>query len=61
MRRRATPGTVAVAFTGRTGAQRLEPGRFRFVVTATDAAGNRSAARKASFVVVTTRLVMRGP
>jgi hypothetical protein len=39
-------------FSGRIGKRALRRGRYRAVVRATDAAGNRSAARKASFKVV---------
>ena len=51
-RRAATPGLVKLAFSGRIGARRLVPGRYRFVVNATDAAGNRSATRTISFTIL---------
>jgi hypothetical protein len=51
-RRVAAPGRVTVAFDGRIGGRRLSPGRYRFVVTATDAAGNRSRVRTVAFTVL---------
>ena len=39
-------------FSGRIGKRRLAPGRYRFVVTAIDAAGNRSAPRTISFTIL---------
>ena len=38
------PGSTAVGFRGRLGGKALAAGRYRATVTATDAAGNRSAA-----------------
>ena len=53
-RRVASAGRVTVAFDGRIGGRRLSAGRYRFVVVATDAAGNRSPGRTAAFTVVRT-------
>ena len=39
-------------FSGRIGKRRLAPGRYRFVVTAIDAAGNRSAPRTISVTIL---------
>ncbi len=50
--RRVKAGSVTVKFTGRISRKALKPGRHRGSVTVTDAAGNRSAARTASFTVV---------
>ncbi|HEX5925464.1 MAG TPA: choice-of-anchor Q domain-containing protein [Baekduia sp.] len=54
-RRVAAPGRVTVAFSGRIGTRRLSPGRYRFAVTATDAAGNRSRVRTIGFTVIAAR------
>jgi hypothetical protein len=54
-RRVAAPGRVTIVFNGHIGTRRLSPGRYRFVVTATDAAGNRSAARTVAFTVIAQR------
>ena len=54
-RRVAAPGRVTVAFSGRIGDRRLSPGRYRFVVTATDEAGNRSRSRTVAFTVIAPR------
>ena len=51
-RRAAMPGAVKLAFSGRIGTRRLRPGRYRFVVNAIDAAGNRSAPRTISFTIL---------
>jgi hypothetical protein len=48
------PGAVKLAFSGRIGTRRLLPGRYRFVVNAIDAAGNRSAPRTISFTILPT-------
>ncbi|HEU5110106.1 MAG TPA: hypothetical protein VFT95_16310 [Micromonosporaceae bacterium] len=48
----AASGTSRVRFTGRIGKRALRPGRYRAVLTATDAAGNRSAPRTTRFRVV---------
>ncbi len=45
-------GKVALAFDGRLGTRRLAPGRYRFAISAVDAAGNRSATVFAPFTVV---------
>jgi hypothetical protein len=42
LRRSGTSGPNSVRFTGRIGTRALRPGRYRVVVVATDAAGNRS-------------------
>ena len=48
----ARSGANSAKFSGRLGKRALRPGRYRAVITATDAAGNRSAARTARFRVV---------
>jgi hypothetical protein len=48
----AKPGAVRVVFNGRIGTRPAVPGRYRFVVTAIDAAGNRSASRTISFTIL---------
>lgn len=50
--RRLKAGSTRIAFSGRIATRRLAPGRYRFVLRATDAAGNRSAARTVTFTVV---------
>jgi hypothetical protein len=50
--RSASAGANALRFSGRIGAKALRPGKYRAVITATDAAGNRSAPRRLSFQVV---------
>ncbi|HEX4673452.1 MAG TPA: hypothetical protein VH279_14345, partial [Solirubrobacteraceae bacterium] len=50
--RRAKSGNSAIAFSGRIGAKALKAGRYRAVITATDAAGNRSPAKSVSFRIV---------
>ena len=47
--RTAKSGRNALAFSGRIGAKALRPGRYRAVITAVDAAGNRSAAQTVRF------------
>jgi len=47
----AGPGRVTLAFNGRVNGRRLAPGRYRFVLEASDAAGNRTV-RRATFTVV---------
>lgn len=49
--RRSRRGANRVAFSGRIGAKALKPGRYVLTLTAVDAAGNRSAAKKVSFRV----------
>lgn len=46
-------GTNRLRFTGRLGGLRLGPGRYRLVVTATDARGRVSDPRRAAFRIVT--------
>jgi PKD domain len=48
-RRDLGPGSVAVAFTGRLGRRALKPGAYRALISAVDAAGNKSAAQRAKF------------
>jgi hypothetical protein len=50
--RKSVAGSNTVKFSGRIGKRALRPGRYRVVMTATDAAGNRSAAVRASFRIV---------
>ncbi|MEA2444234.1 MAG: hypothetical protein QOJ12_1526 [Thermoleophilales bacterium] len=50
--RAGTAGANVVAFSGRIGTKALKPGSYRAVLTATDAAGNRSKASSAAFKVV---------
>jgi hypothetical protein len=45
-------GRNSVAFSGRIGSRRLSPGRYQATFVATDAAGNKSAARTISFTIV---------
>jgi hypothetical protein len=47
--RTAKTGRNALAFSGRIGAKALRPGRYRAVITAVDAAGNRSAPQTVRF------------
>ena len=46
-------GLNTIAFSGRIGTRALKAGRYRAVITATDAAGNRSAAKTVGFRIVT--------
>jgi hypothetical protein len=48
-------GAVKLVFTARTKTRKLAPGRYRFVVTATDVAGNRSAPRTIAFTITRAR------
>jgi DNA-binding beta-propeller fold protein YncE len=51
--RRGLPaGRNSIAFTGRIGSKALARATYRATITATDAAGNRSAARTATFAIV---------
>jgi hypothetical protein len=52
LRRNGVSGPNRIRFTGRIGRRALRAGRYRAVITATDAAGNRSAPRRTSFRVV---------
>jgi hypothetical protein len=45
------PGANTIPFSGRIGTRALAPGRYRATITATDAAGNRSAVKRASFSI----------
>jgi hypothetical protein len=51
LRRTGTQGANSIRFSGRIGRRALRPGRYRAVIAATDAAGNRSALRTATFRV----------
>jgi len=46
------PGRDSTAFSGRIGRKALKPGRYRATLRATDAAGNRSTAKRLRFTVV---------
>ena len=46
------PGKVSIKFTGRIRRKALKRGRYRASITATDATGNRSKPRRASFRIV---------
>ncbi len=50
--RTAKQGSNSIKFTGRLGSRALRPGRYRAVARATDAAGNRSAPKRARFRIV---------
>jgi subtilisin-like proprotein convertase family protein len=52
LRRATRPGRNRVSFSGRIGRRALRRGSYRLVVTAVDAAGNRSVSRKRSFRIV---------
>jgi Tol biopolymer transport system component len=51
-RSKTKQGQNRVAFTGRLGKKRLQPGRYRATLVATDAAGNRSKPKSITFTVV---------
>ena len=51
-RRQLAAGRHSLHFSGRLGARALAAGRYRATLTATDAAGNRSKPRRATFTVV---------
>lgn len=55
VRKATAPGSVKLTFRSRIAGRRLTPGRYRFVVTATDAAGNRSAPRTVGFRTIRGR------
>ena len=46
------PGRDSTAFSGRIGRRALKPGRYRATLRATDAAGNRSSAKRIGFRIV---------
>jgi hypothetical protein len=48
----AAAGINAKKFSGRIGRRALKPGRYRATLTATDAAGNKSAPKRLNFRVV---------
>jgi hypothetical protein len=52
LKRRAVAGKGGTAFTGRIGRKALKPGKHRARITATDAAGNKSAQRIVTFTIV---------
>jgi hypothetical protein len=52
LRRASTAGASTVRFSGRISKRALRPGSYRAVVHATDAAGNRSGARRVGFRIV---------
>lgn len=52
LRRTGLAGRNRVPFSGRLGRKALKPGRYRAVLIATDAAGNRSAPKRLTFKVV---------
>jgi hypothetical protein len=52
LRRHVTAGSRSVRFNGRLGGRALRAGRYRAVLTATDAARNRSGAYRVAFRVV---------
>jgi hypothetical protein len=49
LRRSGAKGANSIRFTGRIGRRALKPGRYRAVISATDAAGNRSSLSKTAF------------
>jgi Tol biopolymer transport system component len=51
-RSKTAQGANRIAYSGRIGKKKLRPGPYRATLTATDAAGNRSRARRVSFRVV---------
>jgi hypothetical protein len=51
--RAATNGANSTTFTGRIGRRALPPGTYRAIITATDAAGNRSTPTAARFRIAT--------
>jgi Tol biopolymer transport system component len=51
-RTRTKRGANRIAFSGRIGARKLKPGRYRATVGAVDAAGNRAKAKRVTFRVV---------
>ena len=52
LRRSGIKGINTIRFTGRIGRRALRAGRYRAVITATDAAGNRSAPSLTRFRIV---------
>src|SRR4051794_2023403 len=54
-RAKTTKGANLIAFTGRTAKAKLKPGRYKLVLTAADAAGNRSKPITLSFSVLSGR------
>jgi len=57
----ATAGPDRIGFQGRlTRRTALAPGRYRLTVVAIDGAGNRSASRRASFLLLPPKVLKRG-
>ena len=54
-RTKTTRGANLVAFTGRTSKAKLKPGRYTLVLSAADAAGNRSRPITLRFTVLSGR------
>lgn len=52
LKRTGTTGQDSVAFTGKLGRRALGVGRYRATIVVTDAAGNKSVPRSASFRIV---------
>lgn len=52
LRRTGKTGANSVAFSGRIGKKALKPASYRLTITATDSAGNKSKATRASFRIV---------
>jgi len=50
--RNGAKGANRIRFSGRLGKRTLRPGRYRAVITATDAAGNCSTPRRTSFRIM---------
>ena len=59
LRRTAKVGPNSIRFAGRPRGKALKPGRYRAVVTVTDAAANRSAPKRTRFKVAKLRRVRR--
>jgi hypothetical protein len=55
MSQAAAAGANSLALTDRIGKRKLAPGRYRLLATPTDHAGNRGAAKSATFVVMAPR------
>jgi hypothetical protein len=55
LRRATAAGAHRLSFRARLGGHALRAGRYRLVLRAADAAGNRSAARRLAFTVATGR------
>ncbi|MDO8630492.1 MAG: hypothetical protein Q7R41_08360, partial [Phycisphaerales bacterium] len=55
LQRQGATGKNSVSFSGRIGREALKPGRYRLIVTATDAAGNAGTANPKRFRVLAIR------